>query len=329
MILAGDIGGTKCNLALFEDIGSDFHPILEKTFPSKEFPSLEALATAFFQDQDVEGLTDQISQLCFGIAGPVVKGRVKTPNLPWTVSVSELEEVLRKSVSVINDLEAMGYGVLTLREEQIHTLNPGNEVPTGHIALIAAGTGLGEALLIRTPGGVLPVPSEGGHTDFAPRNKLEMDLLNYSLKCWPHVSYERVLSGPGLFHIYKFLRDSGLERAAPSLAERIEQSRDPSATISGAALNGECPLCVKALDTFVSIYGAETGNLALTAKTTGGVYLGGGIAPKILPKLTNGTFLEAFFDKGRMEPLMRSMPVHVILEPKTALHGAAYYARLI
>jgi len=327
MILAGDIGGTKCNLALFPDDSDETHPIVERTFSSKEFPGLQHVTTAFLQEKEVRSVTEKIRHICFGIAGPVVKGRVKTPNLPWTVTVEELEDSLGKKVSLINDLEAMGFGVLTLNKEQIQTLNQGNEAATGHMALIAAGTGLGEALLIRTPNSVLPVPSEGGHTDFAPRNSFEIDLLKYCMKTWKHVSYERVLSGPGLYQIYSFLRDSADLETSSEVRQRIEMDPDPSAVISESALSGECPFCVRALDTFVSIYGAEAGNLALTAKTTGGVYVGGGIAPKILEKLKNGTFLSAFFDKGRMEALLKSIPVHVILEPKTALHGAAYYAR--
>jgi glucokinase len=327
MILAGDIGGTKCHLALFPDDSDETHPIVERTFRSKEFPGLQHVTTAFLQEEEVRSVTEKIRHVCFGIAGPVVKGRVKTPNLPWTVTVEELEDSLGKKVSLINDLEAMGFGVLTLNKEQIHTLHQGNEVTTGHMALIAAGTGLGEALLIHTPTSVLPVPSEGGHTDFAPRNSFEIDLLKYCMKTWKHVSYERVLSGPGLYQIYSFLRDSDDLETSSEVRQRIETDPDPSAVISESALSGECPFCVRALDTFVSIYGAEAGNLALTAKTTGGVYLGGGIAPKILEKLKNGTFLSAFFDKGRMEALLKSIPVHVILEPKTALHGAAYYAR--
>jgi len=327
MILAGDIGGTKCNLALFEEPGKGFQPILEKTLPSQEFPSLQAVATRFLEDRDVESLRKDIGFACFGVAGPVVRNRCKTPNLPWIVTVAELEEALGMKVALINDLEAMGYGVLTLHENHIFTLNQGNQVPSGHIALIAAGTGLGEALLIRTSTDALPVSSEGGHGDFAPRNQLEIELLEYCLKIWKHVSYERVLSGPGLYQIFQFLMDSGYGQVDSKLLLKIEQSRDASATISEAALNETCPLCEKTLDAFVSIYGAEAGNLALKAKTTGGVYLGGGIAPKILKKITDGTFLEAFFEKGRMEPLMRSIPVHVVLEPKTALRGAAYLAR--
>jgi len=326
MILAGDIGGTKCNLALFEASGENLQPILEMTFPSQEFSSLRAVAESFFCTEAARDLRSRIRHTCFGVAGPVVRGRVKTPNLPWVVTTAELEDTLETKVSLINDLESMGYGVLTLQEDQLQTLNQGEEVPSGHMALIAAGTGLGEALLIRTGTGVLPVPSEGGHTDFAPRNRLEIELLNYCMKTWAHVSYERVLSGPGLHQIYNFLKDYGIVGLSSEVVERIAASSDSSATISAAALNEECPLCIKTLDTFVSIYGAEAGNLALSAKTTGGVFLGGGIAPKILNKLKDGTFLAAFFEKGRMETLMRSMPVKVILEPKTALFGAAYYA---
>jgi glucokinase len=327
MILAGDIGGTKCSLALFESSGTKYCPVVERGYSSRDFPDLNAVASEFLSDSDVTTWKERIRHICFGVAGPVVRGRVKTPNLPWIVTALKLEEALGIDVLLINDLEAMGYGVLTLQEEQIYILNEGNEVISGNIALIAAGTGLGEALLIRTEGGALPVASEGGHTDFAPRNQLEIELLDYSLSIWPHVSYERVLSGPGLHHIFEFLRNFGYGEVSPRFLKDLDMSGDPSALISESAINEGCPLCSRALDTFVSIYGAEAGNLALTAKTTGGVYLGGGIAPKILEKLKDGQFLEAFFEKGRMEALMRSIPVRVILEPRTALFGAAYYAR--
>jgi glucokinase len=327
MILAGDIGGTKCNLALFKESEADFQPILEKTLASRDFPSLKAVAAKFLEEEEAKRLADTITFGCFGIAGPVVRQRCKTPNLPWTVTATELESNLGVKVVLLNDLEATGFGVLTLGKHQVQTLNQGNPVPTGHLALIAAGTGLGEALLIRTSKEFLPVASEGGHGDFAPRNQLEMELLAYSMKTWDHVSYERVLSGPGLHQIYSFLKESGHGKVSPQQLRDIEESGDASASISAAALSNSCPVCVKALDLFVSIYGAEAGNLALKAKTTGGVYLGGGIAPKILAKLSDGTFFEAFCDKGRMEPLLRSIPVHVILEPKTALNGAVYFAR--
>ena len=325
MILAGDVGGTKCSLALF-DPGKPGKPLEERTLPSREFSGLEEVVAGYLSEESVKPLRRQIVHLCLGIAGPVVGGRVKTPNLPWIVTEANLSQTLGLDVSIINDLVATGYGVLTLKEDQLQSLNEGTQDPSGHLALIAAGTGLGEALIVKTTDGHLPVPSEGGHTDFAPRNKLEMELLTYSLQKWPHVSYERVLSGPGLLNIFNFLKSTGRGKEADWFSARVVSGRDPSAVISEAALNQECSLCLQALELFVSIYGAEAGNLALTAKTTGGVFVGGGIAPKILPKLQDGTFVGAFTDKGRMQPLLSSMPIQVVLESRTALFGAAYYA---
>jgi glucokinase len=325
MILAGDIGGTKCTLGLFSESDGELTTVFERTYPSAEFKSLEAVAKRFFKEPDVSSLLPDIRGVCFGIAGPVVRGHVQTPNLPWSATDKELERELDLKVMLINDLVALGYGVTTLRSRQTLTLNEGRGVEDGHMALIAAGTGLGEAVLVRQESGVLPISSEGGHADFAPRDQLEIELLQYLMRRWHHVSYERVLSGPGLLNIYEFLRDSRYGTETSSLRARIEEAPDPSPLISQAAMNNECEICVKALDIFVSLYGAEAGNLALSVKATGGVFVGGGIAPKILAKLRDGRFMEAFYRKGRMESLLRSIPVQVILEPKTAFHGAARY----
>ncbi len=230
-------------------------------------------------------------------------------------------------VKLINDLEANGYGLPLLTNTELSILQEGCSQSAGNGALISAGTGLGEALLHWEGDIFRPLASEGGHSDFAPRSHLEIELLRYLLDRFAHVSYEKVLSGPGLFNIYRFLRDCGYGEEPYWLNQRLQQG-DPSVTISEAALAEESNLCVKALELFVSIYGAEAGNLALKAKATGGLYIGGGIAPKIVGKLSDGTFMKAFQDKGRLSPLMETIPVQVILNPKTALYGAARCAGL-
>lgn len=318
MILAGDIGGTKSNLALFAE-GDPRTPLAERTFRSHDYAGLEDVVREFLSHRS----GDQLTSACFGIAGPIVGDHCETPNLPWIITAQGLRDALGiESVKLINDLEATGYGVLLLRDEELHRLNDGSPPPTGNAALIAAGTGLGEATLHWEGNRFGPVASEGGHADFAPRNDIEIELLRYLLNRFSHVSYERVLSGPGLFNIYSFLRDSGYREEPPWLAEKLRQG-DPSAAISEAALAHQNELCVKALDMFVSLYGAEAGNLALKVMAVCGVYVGGGIAPKIIAKLRDGTFLSAFTDKGRLSPLLEAIPVRVILNPKTALYGAA------
>lgn len=227
---------------------------------------------------------------------------------------------------LINDLEATGYGIPLLEPSELLTLNEGNEKPEGNKALIAAGTGLGEAALIWNGARYHVLASEGGHADFAPRNEIEMELLRYLLTLKSRVSYERVLSGPGLINVYNFLKINRFADEPDWLAEAIGLPSDDAMIISKYALSGESELCVKALDLFASIYGAQAGNLALTFKATGGVYVGGGIAPKIVDKLTDGAFVSAFKDKGRLSPLVEASPVHVIMNPKTALLGAANYA---
>lgn len=328
MIVAGDIGGTKTILALFPSDEVPKRSVFEAVFPSRQYPSLEDVVREFLTMSELEAYRSRLRAACFGIAGPVTGGTVRTSNLPWLVTVQGLAEVFGfPSVYLLNDLEAAGYGVLVLEPSELVCLNPGRPMPLETRALIAAGTGLGEALIFcRGKDDFVPLPSEGGHCDFAPRNRQEIELLEFLMKEFAHVSYERVLSGPGLMNVYRFLRAGGAAES-PALAAAIESADDPSAAVSQAALEGNSATCGEALRIFVSIYGAEAGNLALKGKSTGGVYIGGGIAPKIRPRIEDRLFLDAFLDKGRMHPLMESMPVHLVLNPRTALLGAADYAR--
>lgn len=324
LILAGDIGGTKTNLALFSVQGEKLRVENEHTFQSKPYSGLTPILKEFG-----EGGPD-IDAACFGIAGPVVDGRVKTTNLPWIVDTEELRRVLKiDAVSLLNDLEASAYGIFTLEDDELYTLNEGKPRHLGNKALIAAGTGLGEAMLYDDGRRFHPIASEGGHADFAPRDELEIELLRYLIGRFGHVSYERILSGPGLANVYRFLKEVRRMEEPAQLAARFAAGEDPGAVISQAALAREAEISVKALDMFVSIYGAEAGNMALRAKSVRGFYVGGGIAPKILDKLKDGTFLRAFVEKGRYTDLLKAMPVQVILNQKTALRGAGYYAALV
>lgn len=321
MILAGDIGGTKTNLALFTDVGGHLEPEQSRSFPSRQYGSLEAIVEEFRRENPAN-----LTAACFGIAGPVAEGRVQTTNLPWTVDAGELARMLGLStIRLINDLEATAYGIHSLPEEAFETLNEGNARRQGTIAVIAAGTGLGEAALIWDGRRYRAISSEGGHADFAPRNSLEIELLRHLSQKFGHVSYERLLSGAGQSAIYQFLRDTGRGEEPAWLREALAKG-DPNAVITEMALSGRSELCGKALDLFVSMVGAEAGNLALKFLAHGGVYVGGGIAPKILTKLRDGTFLKAFTEKGRLGALLSSMPVRVILEPRAALFGAARFA---
>lgn len=321
MILAGDIGGTKTNVALFDEQGESLGaPVAQKSFRSNSYDSLEAILKEFINEHKPQ----QVARACFGIAGPVVGGRVETPNLAWIVSSETLAETLKVGqVGLINDLEATAYGIEALQDKQLLTLNKGSGARPGHRALIAAGTGLGMAGIFWDGSHYRPIASEGGHADFAPRNEMEIDLLRYMTeRLSGHVSYERILSGPGLFNIYSFLRDRNFAEEPAWLAEQIAGG-DRTAAVSAAALSNKSELAAKALGLFVEIYGAMAGNLALIMKSLGGLYIGGGIAPKIVDKLKDGTFINAFKDKGRLSSLVASIPVHVILDDKTALYGAA------
>ncbi len=318
MILAGDIGGTNARLAFFDVINGHFRLVSASVFPSREYTGLDQIVSKFVETSNLHP-----DAACFGVPGPVRSGRVETSNLPWVIESARLADELNlKKTVLINDLEANAWGIATLGPDDVVSLNQVKGNPVGNQAVISAGTGLGEAGMCWDGSQHRIFASEGGHSDFAPRNELEIELFRYLSGRYGHVSYERVVSGPGLVNVFHFLRDSGRGTEPPWLTDQMAH-RDPAAAISRAALDGACPLCEQALDLFVSVFAAEAGNLALKIMATGGVYLGGGIAPKMLAKLSGPLFMHAFVGKGRMQPLLEAMPVKVITNDKTALMGAA------
>jgi glucokinase len=321
MILAGDIGGTNTRLALVNTDQGRLRVAVKEIFPSRELPSLESALRKFIAHHPLP-----FERVALGVAGPIRQGRSEAANLPWIVDARSLAQELQKEpVGLLNDLEACAYGLAELGPKDFLVLNKGGAATGGNAGLLAAGTGLGEAGLYWDGRKFHPFASEGGHVDFAPRNHLEMELLDYLLKRYSRVSVERVVSGPGLYNIYQFLRDTGRGEETPIVAEEIRRS-DPPAVITREALEREDPLCLDALSLFIACYGAEAGNLAMKLLATGGVYLGGGIAPKILPRLRQPDFMSAFTSKGRLKPLLLQIPVRVIHNPDTALLGAARYA---
>jgi glucokinase len=322
MILAGDIGGTNSRLALFELNGDSLNLVAEKTFPSRQYPNLETIVREFRLAHP-----QRITHACFGVAGPVKHGRSEATNLPWVVDAQVLaNELGLTTVGLMNDLEANALGIAVLQPADLATLNPGEPNAEGNAALISAGTGLGEAGLLWDGQQYRPIASEGGHSDFAPSNELEIELLRYLSAQFGRVSWERVLSGPGLYNLYKFFRDTGRAEEPAWLAEAL-QHQDPPSVITQVALAGRAAPCELALDLFISLYGAEAGNLALKMKATGGLFVGGGIAPRLVEKLKgSATFMDAFTAKGRMRSLLEAMPVQVILNDKTALLGSAFWA---
>jgi glucokinase len=324
MILAGDIGGTNTRLAFYEGTPDSLRSVVIDVFPSRDHSGPEEIVGKFLAKHN-----QKVEAACFGIAGAVVDGHVETPNLPWVVDAHQLSTDLGiPRVELVNDLLANAHGLALLSDSDLVTLSAGSAKASGNRALISAGTGLGEAGLLAEANGYRPFPSEGGHCDFGPRSELEVELLRYLLGRHEHVSFERVLSGPGLFNIYQFLRDTKRGVEPPWLAEQLSQD-DPSAAIAKSALEGTSDIAVQALDMFVSIYGAEAGNLALKIVATGGVYIGGGIAPKIIRKLSSSTFMRSFAEKGRLAPLMRDIPVRVVTNDKCALLGAGRVAALM
>jgi glucokinase len=293
---------------------------MEKTFNSRDYRGFEGVLREFLKGKM------EIEAACFGVAGPVIDGKVTATNLPWRVDLGLLQKELSlERLTLINDLVANAYGISVLKKADYTVLNSG-KVKKGNAVLISAGTGLGEAILFWNGKQHIPSASEGGHVEFGPRNELEMKLFQYLFNRFGHVSYERVLSGTGLGHIYQFLRDSrSFGREPKWLSQEIKQE-DPAAVISKNAELKRSRLCGKALDMFASIYGAAAGNLALQVMAVGGVYVGGGIAPKIIWKLKEGTFMEAFKNKGRLSEIVAYIPVKVIMNEKAALLGAAYHA---
>jgi glucokinase len=328
MILAGDVGGTKVHLALCKFDRGQLLTVHDRKFSAKEYPGLVQIVGAFLQEcRQTVGEPVDVLAACFGVPGPVRHGRLKLTNLPWQLDASQLAIDLRiEHVFLINDLEANGYGIAELTPGQILVLSQGAPDAEGNRGLIAAGTGLGEAILVWNGRGHLPMASEGGHSDFAARNEEEVELLRYLQKTLGgRVSCERVISGIGLANVYAFCRDvKGLEEPA-WLKERMHDE-DPNAVIGELGESGASELCVEALNIFVSAYGAEAGNLALKILAVGGLYVGGGIAPKLLKKMQDGTFMKAFTDKGRLSDLLVQTPVRLILESRAALMGAAAYA---
>ncbi len=320
-ILAGDIGGTKTHLALWRIAGGGLQRLADKIYRTAEFPRLEAVCADFLKGARTP------DALCFGVPGPVINGRSHATNLAWTIEQRTLDAMFSgSSVRLMNDLEATAYGVLHLTEEQTAVLQSGARAGGANMAVAAAGTGLGEAALIADRGRYLAVATEGGHCDFAPRGDEQIELMKFLVAEFGHASYERVLSGPGLMNIYRFLMTSSSGPEPDWLRSQFESTADPAAVVSQAALAGRDSRCVRALDLFVAIYGAEAANLALKVLALGGVYLGGGIAPKILPMLQRGGFVRAFNDKGRLGEVLRGVEVRVVMNQEAALLGAAYCA---
>jgi glucokinase len=321
VILAGDIGATSSRLAMFALEAGRLRRLDARTYASGEHESLGEVVRRF---RDQHRLP--VTHASFGVAGPVRQGRAEGVNLPWTMDARDLAGQLGlPAVGLINDLEANAWGVPAVAPEDLVTLNEGEPDPAGNGAVIAAGTGLGEAGMYWDGRCHRPFATEGGHADFAPRDAREAELLLYLGQRFDRVSYERVLSGPGLQNIYEFLRDSGRGVECAAVAEAMPTGDAPAA-ITRSALDGTCGICVAALDLFVSFYGAEAGNLALKVMATAGVWLGGGIAPRIVARLQGPAFMTAFTAKGRLTEVMRAIPVRVILDHETALLGAARHA---
>jgi glucokinase len=319
MILVGDIGGTRTRLAAFQTEGSRLECVVQKSYPSQEHEGLPEILPDFVRGQGIP-----VHSACFAVAGPVRNGRSKISNLPWTIDSRELATQLRlDKVGLLNDLESYAYGIDALESKDFTTLSEGSEETEGNRAVISAKTGLGMAGLFWDGFRHHPFACEGGHADFAPRNEVEMDLLSYLQKKHGRISYERILSGPGIRNIYEFLRDTKVAEEPAWLKDEIAASHDVSATIAGAATGGKAQICEKTMEIFVNVFGAETGNCALRYMTTGGIFIAGIIAVKNVERMKAPSFMQALLDKGRMGTLLREMPVKVILNDDCGLIGAA------
>ncbi len=327
MILAGDIGGTKTNVALFND-ELKIVPGSQLRFPSGKYPSLEAVLDAYLAEKPAS-----IAAAGFGVAGPVKDGKTNATNLPWQVDVAVLASKLGvKRVALVNDLVANAYGIRVLPKESFHVIQAGTVNPVGNQAIVSPGTGLGQAALFWNGSGHVPSGAEGGHTDFAPRDDVQIDLLRWLQREFcGRATYERVACGPGLWNIYRFLRQSGRHTEPEWLAAKLEKAADKSPVVSAAAMEGTAPIAVAALDIWVNVLAAYAGNFALMTLCTAGLYLGGGIVPRILPKVKSDLFLKPFSAKGPMgtsiQTLLQSIPVTAIENDDTALYGAAVVAR--
>lgn len=324
MLLAGDIGGTKTILALFSlDLVNNrlSEPTYKKTYPSDAYASLEAVIRDFLE-------TTAVSPVCaaFGVAGPVVDGRAQVTNLPWQIDTAVLQETIgSNNVYLLNDLESMANAVPHLLADELITINEGQQNPTGPIAVIAPGTGLGEAYLVHNGSQYQALPSEGGHATFSPVNAMQRELLAYLEPQFEHVSFERVCSGSGIPNLYCFLRDNGRYPEPTWLHEQLAAAEDWTPVIVAAAKEEKADICVATLDLFVDILANETSNMAIRLLATGGIYLGGGIPPRIVPQLTDGDFMRRYAFKGRFSALVSQMPVYIIKDPSAGLQGAAYF----
>jgi glucokinase len=320
MILAGDIGGTKTLLGLFDPVPARPKAILVKAFQTLDYGDLSAIVSEFASDLPVR--VDSIETACFGVAGPVVGTSARLTNVPWVVESGRVARAFNvRRVALLNDLQAMAYGVPVLQPSEVRVLQEGEALRGGHMAVIAAGTGLGEAFLHNIDGRFIPSPSEGGHADFAARTPREISLLRDLTERYGRADVEHVVSGLGLVNIHRVAHQNAACAAVDDLTDP-----DAPAAITTAALEDRCNGCVETLDMFVEAYGAEAGNLALRTVATAGVYVGGGIAPKILPALTDGRFVRAFRSKSPFEALLTKIPLKVILNPEVGLLGAAVYA---
>jgi glucokinase len=322
MILAGDVGGTKTRLALYEQVGTQLERKAIKEFPSRDYPHVEDIAKKFFSEHPAK-----VTAACLGVPGPVSHGIVKITNLPWQLSEKELSSSLGiPKVRLVNDLVATAAAIPSFKPENVFTLHKGSEDREKKVfAVVAPGTGLGHALLYIEDGQHHVLASEGGHANLAPTNELEIELLKYLTPKFPPVSVERVLCGPGLVNIYSFLKDTGVAKEPPELTARLAQG-DQAATISKAGLSGEFEICAKTLDLFASMLGTHAGNIMLTFMATGGIYLGGGIPPKICDKLAEGKVAQSFLNKGKLSHVVQSTPLHVIKDDFAAVVGAASLA---
>lgn len=323
MILAGDIGGTHARLAAFETEGSRLQCVVEKIYPSREHNGLPEIVADFVK---TEGIPAQSA--CFGVAGPVRGGRSQISNLPWVIDSRELAAQLKlRTVGLINDLEAFAYGIDALESKDFVTISEGSSDAEGNMAVVSAGSGLGEAGLYWDGFRHHPFACEGGHTEFAPKNELEIELLQYLMKKFgnQHVSYERILSGPGVRNIYEFLRDTAKEEEPAWLKEQLAAAPDAPALISELALSKKAPICDRTLSIFVSVFGSEAGNCALKFMGTGGMFVAG-IAGRIVAKMQEPAFMESFLDKGRMKSLLEAIPVRIVLNDDSGLIGAARFA---
>lgn len=321
MILAGDVGGTKCNLALFEENGGKLTPVFQKRFPSKGFAEFDLLVAEFLREASCQVTGEQIVSAGFGVAGPVVQNHVKATNLPWVVDGTALAKVIGiPRVALVNDLAATAHSLDWLPPTDFWVLNPGKAEPGATKALLAAGTGLGQAFMVWVGGRYRTAPSEGGHTDFAPHTEQQIGLLRFMRRRYPQVSWELILSGRGFRTIHEFI-DPAVRHASFDDADA-----DPAPEITRLGLEKTCKICVETLDLWTSIYGAEAGNLALKVLALGGVYVAGGIAVKILEKMKDGTFLRNFVDKWKFEKLLSNIPVSIVLNESAPLIGAAHEA---